>query len=76
MTNDPDSEDTKFKLAFVEALEDDQVVAKLTSIMRAANKDLMDQVSSLRGEVRSLKTALADRDDTIAQLCRGENKNL
>ena len=66
MTNDPDSEDTEFKLAFVEALKDDQVVAKLTSIMRAANKDLMDQVSSLRGEVRSLKTALADRDDTIA----------
>ena len=44
-------------------LEDDQVVAKLTTIMRAANKDLMDQVSSPREEVRGLKTALADRDD-------------
>ena len=49
MTNDLDSEDTKFKLAFVEALEDDQV--------------------------RGLKTALADRDDTIAQL-QGEVRRL
>ena len=75
VTNDPDSEDTKFKLAFVEALGDDQVVAKLTTIMRAANKDLTDQVSALREEVRSLKTALADRDDTIAQL-QGEVRGL
>ena len=75
VTNDLDSEHTKFKLAFVEALEDDQVVAKLTTILRAANKDLMDQVSSLHEEVRSLKTVFADRDDTIAQF-QGEVRGL
>ena len=71
---DPD-EDTKFKLAFMEALGDAQVAAKLTTIMRAANKDLVDQVASLREEVRGLKTALADRDATIAQL-QGEVRGL
>ena len=43
--------------------------------MRAANKDLVDQVASLRDEVRGLKTALADRDATIAQL-QGEVRGL
>ena len=74
LSTDPD-EDTKFKLAFVEALSDTQVAAKLTTLMRAANKDLVDQVASLRDEVRGLKTALADRDATIAQL-QGEVRGL
>ena len=74
LSTDPD-EDTKFRLAFVEALGDAQVAAKLTTIMRAANKDLVDQVASLREEVRGLKTALADRDATIAQL-QGEVRGL
>ena len=68
-------EDTKFKLAFVEALNDAQVAAKLTTIMRAANKDLVDQVASMRDDIRGLKTALADRDATIAQY-QGEVRRL
>ena len=66
LSTDPD-EDTKFRLAFVEALGDAHVAAKPITIMRAANKDLVDQGASLREEIRSLKTASAVRDATITQ---------
>ena len=65
---DPDERDAEFKLAFMEALNDGQIAETLQRILRGANQELTDSITSLRTEVRSLQAALADRDTTIAEL--------
>ena len=72
---DDQERDAQFKLAFLESLDDPQIATKLGRIVTEANKHLVDLISSLREEVTSLKTALCDRDATIAQL-RGEVQRL
>ena len=64
----PEEDDVRFKLALEEAIGDPQIQAKLKATVKAANQDLLEVVSSLRDEVRSLRAALADRDTTIAAL--------
>ena len=65
---DPEELDVRFKLALEEALGDPQIQAKLKATVKTANHDLLEVVASLRDEVRSLRTTLADRDATIAAL--------
>ena len=52
----------------MEALNDGQIAETLQRILRGANQELTDSITSLRTEVRSLQAALADRDTTIAEL--------
>ena len=63
---DAAEQEVEFKLSFLEALDDEQVCKKLVKIMKSATSDLVQTISSLRDEVRSLKTQVADRDNTIA----------
>ena len=65
---DPKEREVLFKLALEQALGDHQIQAKIKETVKAANQDLLEVVSSLRDEVRSLRTALADRDATITAL--------
>ena len=64
----PEEEHVRFKLALEEALGNPRIQAKLKATVKAANQDLLDVVSSLPDEVRSLWAALADRETTIAAL--------
>ena len=52
----------------MEAFNDQAIVDKLTRIVQGANKDLVDSIASLRSEVTSLRSALADRDTQIEAL--------
>ena len=63
-----DEQETAFRLSLVEAFNDQAIVDKLTRIVQGANKDLVDSISSLRSEVTSLRSALADRDNQIEAL--------
>ena len=72
---DDQERDAQFKLAFLESLDDPQIATKLGKLVTDANKHLVDLISTLREEVTSLRTALHDRDATIAQL-RGEVQRL
>ena len=65
---DAEEQEVEFKLSFLEALDDQQVCQKLVQIMKTAASDLVQTFSSLRDEVRSLKSQVADRDNTIAQM--------
>ena len=65
---DPEEKEVLFKLALEQALGDPQIQAKLKATVQAANHVLLEAVSSLRDEVRSLRSSLADRDATIAAL--------
>ena len=65
---DQDDQDAAFKLAFYEALDDPEVASKLARIITKANKDLVEHISSLRQEVRTLRSDLQERDATIAEL--------
>ena len=65
---DEDEQDALFKLSFEEALDDPQIAAKMAAIMRTANKEILDSISSLRQEVKHLKAAVAERDATITEL--------
>ena len=65
---DEDEQDALFKLSFEEALDDPQIAAKMVGIMRTANKEILDSISSLRQEVKQLKAAVAERDATITEL--------
>ena len=64
----PEEEHVRFKLALEEALGNPRIQAKLKATVKASNQDLLDVVSSLPDEVRSLRAALADRETTIAAL--------
>ena len=68
VSRDQDDQDAQFKLAFYEALDDPEVASKLARIISKANKDLIEHISSLRQEVRTLRSALQERDATIAEL--------
>ena len=61
-------EDALFKFRVEEALDDEQVAAKLVKIIKSGNQDLLDGLASLRADVKSLRAALADRDATIVEL--------
>ena len=63
-----DEQETAFRLSLVEAFNDQAIVDKLTRIVQGANKDLVDSISSLRSEVISLRSALADCDTQIEAL--------
>ena len=65
---DPEEREVLFKLAMEQALGDHQIQAKIKETVKAANQALLEIVSSLRDEVRSLRTAIADRDATITAL--------
>lgn len=68
MSHDQDDEVTLAKLSLLEELDDEDVVAKLTRIIKAATREVVENLDSLRGEVRTLKAALQDRDATIKDL--------
>ena len=57
-----------FMLAFMESLDDDQVAAKLSRIIKGCNQEILDSVSTLSAQVQSLKQALAQRDAVINDL--------
>ena len=63
-----DEQEAAFRLSLQEAFSDPAIVEKLSNIIKTANKDLVDNVSSLRTEVTALRAALADRDAQIAAL--------
>ena len=63
-----DEQEAAFRLSLQEAFSDPAIVEKVSNIIKTANKDLVDNVSSLRTEVTSLRAALADRDAQIAAL--------
>ena len=65
---DEDEQDAQFKLSFEEALDDPQIAAQMAGIIRTANKEILDSISSLRQEVKQLKAAVAERDATITEL--------
>ena len=67
-SRDWDDQDAQFKLAFYEALDDPEVASKLARIISKANKDLVEHISTLRQEVRSLRSSLQERDATITEL--------
>ena len=67
-SRDQDDQDTQFKLAFYKALDDPEVASKLARIISKAKKDLVKHISTLRQEVRSLRSSLQERDTTIAEL--------
>ena len=54
-------------LAFIEALDDPEIAFKLARMISKANKDLVDHISTLPQEVRSLRSSLQERDTTIAE---------
>ena len=60
--------DELFKIRFEDALGDQQITTKLASIIRSTNQDLLDNITSLRSEVRSLRKELGERDAAIASL--------
>ena len=64
---DEDEQDALFKLSFEEALDDPQIAAKMAGIMRTANKEILDSISSLRQEVKQLKAA-AELQGEVAKL--------
>ena len=57
-----------FMLAFMESLDDEQVAAKLSRIIKSSNREILDSVTSLSAQVQSLKEALAQRDAVINDL--------
>ena len=65
---DAEEQEVQFKLSFLEALDDQQVCKKLVKIMKTATSDLVQTINSLRDEVRSLESQVADRDNTIAEM--------
>ena len=75
--NDPnqDQESASFKLAFFESLDDPQVATKLTQLLTTANKNIVDIISGLQAEIRTLKDKVAERDATIEEL-QGEVRQL
>ena len=75
--NDPnqDQESTSFKLAFLESLDDPQVATKLTQLLTAANKNIVDSISGLQAKYRTLKDKVAEWDATIEEL-QGEVREL
>ena len=74
-TSQPSEEDVLFRLRLVEALIDQQVADKIAQIIRAGNQNLLDSLSSLRAEIKSLRAELADRDVTIVNW-RGQIQRL
>ena len=68
VTQPLDEQEAAFRLSLEEAFSDPAIIEKLSNIIKTANKDLVDSVSSLRTEVTTLRTALADRDAQIAAL--------
>ena len=67
-SRDRDDQDAQFKLAFYEALDDPEVASKLARIISKANKDLVEHISTLRQEVRSLRSSLQELDATNTEL--------
>ena len=65
---DQDQESAFFKLALLESLDDPQVATKLTQLLTAANKNIVDSISGLQAEIRTLKDKVAERDATIEEL--------
>ena len=65
---DQDQVSTSFKLAFLESLDEPQVATKLTQLLTAANKNVVDSISGLQAEIRILKDKVAERDATIEEL--------
>ena len=63
-----EEQDSSFKLAFVEALNDPEVVRGLTKLIREANKDILEVVGNLRAEVKSLRDTVQQRDASINKL--------
>ena len=63
-----DQESASFKLAFLESLDDPHVATKLTQLLTAANKNIIDSISGLQDEIRTLKDKVAERDATIEEL--------
>ena len=57
-----------FKFCFGEAIDDTQVAAKLAKITKFGNLGLLDRLSSLPAEFKSLRGELADRDASIMEL--------
>ena len=72
---DPEEQDATFKLSFLESLDDPQVEAKLIRLLSAATKNLDENISALREEVRTLRDAVAQKDAAIEEL-RGEMRHL
>ena len=72
---DQDQESASFKLAFLESLVDPQVATKLTQLLTAANKNIVDSISGLQAEIHTLKDKIAERDATIEEL-QGEVRQL
>ena len=72
---DPEEQDAIFKLSFLESLDDPQVEAKLIRLLNAATKNLDENISALRQEVRTLRDAVAQKDAPIEEL-RGEVRHL
>ena len=68
VTQPPDEQEAAFRLSLEGAFSDPAIIDKLSNIIKTANKDLVDSVSSLHAEVTTLRTALADRDAQIAAL--------
>ena len=68
VTQPLDEQEAAFRLSLEEAFSDPAIIEKLSNIIKTANKDLVDSVSSLHTEVTTLCTALADRDAQIAAL--------
>ena len=65
---DPEEREVLFKLALGQALGDPQIQAKMKETVKTANQDLLEVVSYLQDEVRSLRAALADHDATVTAL--------
>ena len=63
-----DEQEAAFRLSLEEAFGDPAIIQKLSNIIKSANKELVESVSSLRTEVTSLRATLADRDAQIAAL--------
>ena len=45
-----------------------QLPTKLTQLLTAANKNIVDSISGLQAEIRTLKDKVAERDATIEEL--------
>ena len=56
------------RLSLEEAFGDPAIIQKFSNIVKSANKELVENVSSLRTEVTSLRAALANRNAQIAAL--------
>ena len=63
-----DEQEAAFRLSLEKAFGDPAIIQKLSNIVKSANKELVESVSSLRTEVTSLRAALPDRDAQIAAL--------